>query len=244
MEEKKNPIYPLTPDGDMFDANYAMKPYAYQQLLMTLLSRYRMDNPDFCGRENVFWVILAMVIEVKKPLKLWEQVSGESRNTERQGRLLRRENAVYLPDGTPALTGAVFHAPFDRVERRIVRDETLYEELGPMEGKRLLEAESRFGALPEHFQSETVLRVLPSWVDFLGHVNTARYGEIAYLALGEERRRRMGELSRLEFYFLRELPKDTLLHLRLSETETESLVVGYRNEEEAPAFIVRLEFGR
>lgn len=248
MQEKREDLYPLSLNSDMFNETLAMKPFGYQALLMSLLSCYRIrypfDRSSLLTERNISWVILAMVIDIRESLHLEAPITGRTWNTERQGVVLRRENAVLLPDGRAAVTGAMFHAPFDMGTRHILRDETLYGNLQPMEGTMLLRAGSRCTEIPEAYQRETELRVLPSWIDFVGHVNTARYGEIAYLALDAERQKRMPELSRLEFYFLRELPPDTLLRLRLSETEDSSFITGFRNAEDEPAFFIRMEFKR
>ena len=94
---------------------------------------------------------------------------------------------------------------------------------------------------PEDAPAET-LRVRPSWIDGVGHVNNFRYGEMAYDALTDDQRAAVGALRRMELYFVSEthLGDAILLH-RIDDGNT-AVVTASLPGEKRPAFTAKFTF--
>ena len=127
--------------------------------------------------------------------------------------------------------------------RRLCTDPEVLEKVDTLgNGKKLLEAESRVRIKAEDFPVIMTQKVMPSWIDSLGHVNNFRYGDLITDALPEEARANLGNLSRYEVGFTGELRLGESVELRLKEENGEILAAGIRSTDGKPAFLAKLVF--
>jgi acyl-ACP thioesterase len=85
-------------------------------------------------------------------------------------------------------------------------------------------------------------KVMPSWIDSLGHVNNFRYGDLIVDALPEEVRANLGNLSRYEIGFTGELRLGESVEVRIGEEDGTVLAAGIRSSDGKPAFVSKLVF--
>ncbi len=110
-------------------------------------------------------------------------------------------------------------------------------------GEKLTHGESRIKFNPEGFTLAEELKIRPSWIDAVGHVNNARYFEMVYDALSDCEQSRMAELKRLEAYFISELHKGESVTLNRLSSDSMTEVAIVKPGEAKPAFVGKLFFG-
>ena len=247
MDEKQF-SYPLKLGVSMFSGRHALKVSAYQELYMQAvephLQNIGMDEAKLMETLGVAWVIIALTMEPKRPIRPGDRLHARTWNTTEKARLLfRREIAFYDEAESLVLAGATFSALLDLSARRVCTDRELIAKFSLPAGETLMEASDRLRIkTPEEAPVET-LRVRPSWIDGVGHVNNLRYGEMAYDALSDDQRAAIGSLKRLELYFVSEthLGEEIRLH-RVDETYS-AVVTATVAGEKRPAFTAKLIFG-
>ena len=246
MDEKQF-SYPLELGVSMFSGRHALKVNAYQELYMQAvephLMNIGMDEAKLMDELGVAWVIIALTMEPKRPIRPGNKLHAKTWNSTQKARLLfRREIAFYGEAGETVLTGATFSALMDLKTRRVCTDRALIARFNLPAGETLLEASDRLRIkTPEEAPAET-LRVRPSWIDGVGHVNNFRYGEMAYDALSDDQRAAVGALRRMELYFVSEthLGDAILLH-RIDDGNT-AVVTASLPGEKRPAFTAKFTF--
>lgn len=247
MDEKQY-SYPLELGIAMFNGDGALKPDAYQALYMQAvephLANIEMDEARLIRDYGVAWVLISMAVEIRRPVRPDDRLTAKTWNTTEKTRLLfRREMIVTDEKGETVFTAATFSALLDLSARRVCTDRELITKFSLPAGETLMEASDRLRIkTPEEAPVET-LRVRPSWIDGVGHVNNLRYGEMAYDALSDDQRAAIGSLKRLELYFVSEthLGEEIRLH-RVDETDS-AVVTSTVAGEKRPAFTAKLIFG-
>lgn len=246
MDEKQY-SYPLELGIAMFNGDGALKPDAYQALYMQAvephLANIEMDEARLIRDYNVAWVLISMAVEVRRPVRPDDRLTAQTWNTTEKTRLLfRREMIVRDVAGETVFTVATFSALLDLSARRVCTDRELITKFSLPAGETMMLASDRLRIkTPEDAPVET-LRVRPSWIDGVGHVNNLRYGEMAYDALSENQRAAIGDLKRLELYFVSEthLGEEILLH-RVDDADS-AVVTATVTGEKRPAFTAKLTF--
>ena len=246
MMNERDFSYPILVDNALGGPQFTLRPDSYQRLLISAMEQHRVrtgtDMPTMVKNHGVSWLLLALAVEIRRPIRLNDLLSARTWNTARQGLIFRREVEFTDEDGTPVMVAAKFHGTFDCATRHICRDEAILSRLTLPEGERLLEAESRHAVNLADFVPAGRRTIPPSWIDFLEHVNNMRYGEMIYDALTPERRAQMAQLRRLEIYFTGEIrPDDTVLMYRL-DAAARTEVAGVRERDGRIAFSSRLYF--
>ena len=235
-------------NASMLNASGAIVPDAYQQMVALIfeesVARQGMEISHLIRYLGVSWVMLAMTIELRSPVLPGETLSWSSWQSDRLGKIWRRETELLHEDGTPALYGATFVSLLDVRTRRICRNTETLDRLNFATGKKLIEkAESRAEYDIADFPERHIRRVYPSWIDELGHTNNQRYGEMGYDALSEEKRQeQMQDLKRMELYFLKELKLSESVSVRARETDTTAEVLGISTADLRPSFLLRYFF--
>lgn len=239
--------YPLTLDTSLFNERGAFMIASYQQVFSALFEKHLaavgMDMPTIVPRYGVAWVMIAMNLSLDRAVGAGERLTAQTWHTARHGPIYRREFTARDESGTEAMRGAGFFALLDVKSRRLCLDSSVHARFSLPEGKKLLEAESRFSDEGLAFRPVEERRVRPSWLDGLGHVNNRRYGEIAYDAMSEGERAAMDRLRRLDIYFMRELKLGDALVLERAEKDGALLLRGAVLPDGTPSFVVRLRFG-
>ena len=101
--------------------------------------------------------------------------------------------------------GSFFSGIIELTRRKLIRDPAFLDRFSLEPGETLVSAESRMTPEIPLYREAGKRKVYPSWVDGLGHVNNARYGDIIYDLLHEGGTAPEGNIKRLELYFVGEL---------------------------------------
>ena len=220
---------------------------ALQRIIVTAseehLKSLKLDVPKLMSKFNVSWILLSLNIKIKSKIKSGELLSVKTWHTNKKGAYYRRDFEILHEDGSLAAVAATFSSIFDMETRRICTNGEvlrLVEELG--EGKELFSANPRLRIKPEELSVVMTQKVMPSWIDSLGHVNNLRYGDLITDALPEETRANLGNLSGYEVGFTGELRLGESVELCLKEENGEILAAGIRSSDGKAAFLSRLVF--
>ena len=246
MDEKQF-SYPLELGIAMFNGDGALKPDAYQALYMQAvephLMNIEMDEARIMRDFGVAWVLISMAVELRRPVRPDDRLTAQTWNSTEKSRLLfRREMIVRDSAGEAVFTAATFSALLDLNARRVCTDRELIAKFYLPAGEKLMEASDRLRIkTPETAPAET-LRVRPSWIDGVGHVNNFRYGEMAYDALSDAQRAAIGSLKRMELYFVNETHLGDEICLHRIDAEDAAVVTASLAGEPRPAFTAKLVF--
>jgi len=239
--------YIFRTDTGTQNENRALTLSALQRIIVVIseehLENIGLDVPHLMREYGVSWVLLSISAEIKSPIRDGERLSVRTWHTEKRGVYFRREVEICHADGSVAAVAATFSSIFDMKTRRLSTDPEVLEKVNQLgNGKELLDAESRIKIKPDGFPVIMTQKVMPSWIDSLGHVNNFRYGDLITDALPDEARANLGNLSRYEIGFTGELRLGESVELRLKEENGEILAAGIRSTDEKPAFLARLKF--
>ncbi|MBQ9044557.1 MAG: hypothetical protein IJ112_01265 [Oscillospiraceae bacterium] len=244
MDEKQF-SYPLELGIAMFNGDGAMKPDAYQALYMQAvephLMNIEMDEARLIRDYGVAWVLVSMAVEIRRPVRPDDRLTAQTWNsTEKRRLLFRRETIVRDEAGETVFTAATFSTLLDLNARRVCTDRELIGKFYLPAGEKLMEASDRLRIkTPEEAPVET-LRVRPSWIDGVGHVNNFRYGEMAYDALTDAQRAAIGSLKRMELYFVNEAHLGDAVQLHRIDAPGSAIVTASLSGQLRPAFTAKL----
>ena len=247
MEEKQF-SYPLELGIAMFNGDGALKPDAYQALYMQAvephLANIEMDEARIMRDYGVAWVLISMAVEVRRPVRPNDRLTAQTWNSTEKSRLLfRREMIVRDDAGETVFTAATFSALLDLQARCVCTDRELIAKFDLPAGEKLMEASDRLRIKTPEEAPEETLRVRPSWIDGVGHVNNFRYGEMAYDALTDAQRAAIGDLTRMELYFVSETHLGDEILLHRIDAEGSTVVTASLPGEKRPVFTAKLCFG-
>lgn len=228
--------------------NHAITLSALQRAIVTAseehLKNIGLDVPKLMSEYGVSWILLSLTVEINDKIRSGELLSVRTWHTNKKGVYYRRDFEIRHEDGTLAANAATFSSIFDMESRRLCTNEKVLElvdELG--EGKELFEAAPRIRIKPEELPPVMSQKVMPSWIDSLGHTNNFRYGDLITDALSDEARAKIGSLSRFELGFTGELRLGESVELRCKENGDGSVfAAGIRSCDEKPAFLAKLMF--
>ncbi len=244
-------VHKMMTGAFMMNEYGAVTPVAYQRILMTVaeldLYERKLDVPHMMKRMGVSWVLLALSVRVQSPPCPGEMLSVGTWMSGREGMIFRRETKICHEDGSLSAAAASFSGILDIESRRMCRDAVALDVVSrqvAFREERLLSADSRCYPDREQFQEVGDMRVLPSWIDELGHVNNSHYGEIAYDILPQTEHGRFCDLDRMEIYFLGELRKDETVALSLRQEPRQVEILGQRKRDGKDAFLARFLFGK
>ena len=239
--------YIFRTDTGTQNENRALTLSALQRIIVVVseehLENIGLDVPYLMREYGVSWILLSISVDIKSPIRDGERLSVRTWHTEKKGVYFRREIEICHPDGSLAAVAATFSSIFDMKTRRLSTDPEVLEKVHQLgDGEKLLEADSRIRIHPEDFPVVMTQKVMPSWIDSLGHVNNFRYGDLTLDALPEHARAKLGSLCRYEIGFTGELRLGDSVELRLKEEGNEILAAGIRSSDGKPAFLSKLVF--
>lgn len=233
-------------DVSMFDASGAMKPDAYQRLCVGVVERHldviELDVERLVEAYGVSWVILSISVELKRPFKPGETITTQTKHINRKGAAYRRDLILRDKNGETVALAASFSSLIDIKTRRICTDKAVHDKIALPDSEPLFEASSRFKPELNDFCDVETLPVRPNWIDAVGHVNNARYGEFSYDAITPEKRSALKDLKRFEIYFTAELTLGDSVIIKSLESDLGATVIGIRASDEKPAFAAKLLF--
>ncbi len=239
--------YPVTLESSLFNERGALMITAYQRILSGVSERdlvqSNLDVPALVARYGVSWVMLSMSIEIHRSIRRDAQLCARTWHSGKNGLIYRREIGIYDMEGNCAVSASSFFSLFDIKTRRICMDPAVHEKLNLPAGKELITASSRLAKQELAFAPVEKRSVRPSWIDYLGHVNNARYGELAYDALSDAEREAFSRLSRLELYFTRELRPGSEALMERADSGDALFVRASILPEKTPSFTIKMQFG-
>ena len=245
MTDEKQMEYRALVDSSMLNSRRDIQISGLLRIIETTLEEHLldigMDNPRLVREENVSWAFLSLTAEVFGPIEPGEVLTGRTWFSGRRGPLFRRELEYRHMGGERAAAMSCFSGLIDLRARKIIRDRAYLEKYTLPAGEALIEAESRMSPRLEEYREADRRKVYPSWLDGLGHVNNARYGDMIFDTLSAAGIRE-GLLRRLELYFVGELHDGEEVSLMLRSVPDCHSVLGLHGETGEPAFCSRVFF--
>ncbi len=238
--------YSVPVDFDMYDGNGAFFPSAYQKMTSRVveahLPRVELDMPSLIEKHGVTWVLLALSVELRRPLNVGDKLTAQTWHAGSRGTTYRRDLVLRDETGEDVAVAATFSAVLDLSARRVCMDRSILSQIDLPAGETLLEASAKFRDKSEYTEVERRV-ARPSWQDGNGHVHNVRYGEFVYDALSEAERLALKELKRLDVWFLSELlPGQEFSVQKCAAGDGSILVKGVLTAEDKPSFAMKLSF--
>ncbi len=245
MTDEKQMVYRALVDSSMLNSRRDIQISGLLRIVETTLEEHLldigMDNPKLVREENISWAFLALTSEVLSPIAPGEVLTGRSWFSGRRGPLFRRELEYCHADGSRAVAFSCFSGLIDLGARKIIRDRAYLERYTLPVGETLLEADSRMAPDAAQYREADRRKVYSSWLDGLGHVNNARYGDMIFDTLSAAGSFD-GMLRRLELYFMGELHEGEEVALLLRKEADCHSVMGIHSESGESAFCSRIIF--
>ena len=246
MKDEKEMVYRALVDTSMINERRDVHISGLLRIMETMLEEHlldiRMDNPKMMREENCSWAFLSLCTEILDPVMPGEILTGRTWYSGRKGPLFRRELELCHADGKRAVATSCFSALIDLRNRRIARDREFLERYTLPQHETLIEANSRMAPALEQYREAGRQTVRPSWLDALGHVNNARYGDMIYDQLCLDDSTPARRVRRLELYFVGELHCGEEVALLRRDTEEEISILGLHGKTGDHAFYSRVFF--
>ena len=238
--------YPIQVDTNMVNENGHIKLASYQEIIMSVVERHlekiNLGVPYLIAQFNLSWVLMSMSLEIKKHMQSGETYYATTWATHKKGIIYRREIIVRDKNDEVMFVATTFSSVLDLKTRRLSLDKAFHNSVQFPDSEELLSAESRIKLDGIEFEKVDTRKVYPSWIDNVGHVNNMRYGELAYDALSDKNIARIGELKRMEIYFVGELRANKTFDMLSTSDDDNVLIKGVLEGEETPAFVVKCLF--
>ena len=238
--------YRVPVDFDMYDGSGAFFPSAYQKMIGRVveahLPRVELDMPHLIEKYGVTWVLLAISVEIHRPLSATDALSARTWHSGGRGTTFRRDIGLCDAAGETVATAATFSTILDLATRRVCMDRSILSQIDLPAGESLLEASPKCRDKAEYIEVEKRI-ARPSWQDGNGHIHNVRYGEFVYDALTEAERIALKELKRLDVWFLSELLPGQEFSVQKAVAEDGCLLVrGVQTQEDKVSFVMKLHF--
>ena len=246
MKDEKEMFYHELVDTSMINERRDVHISGLLRIMETMLEEHlldiRMDNPKMVREENCSWAFLSLSTEIQDTIMPGEILTGRTWFSGRKGPLFRRELELCHENGKRAVATSCFSALIDLGSRRIARDRAFLDRFTLPEYESLIEAGSRMAPELAEYREVDRQTVRPSWLDALGHVNNARYGDMIYDELCGEGSTPLRKVHRLELYFVGELHCGEEVALLRRDTEDECSILGLHGKTGEHAFYSRIYF--
>ncbi len=245
--EERDYVYPVNTDMLMCGEINEVTPVGYERMVIDVIEKHfennkKEESEQELLKKGVSWVVISTNIEIKGRIDPKAKLFGRTWVVEKNGPVFRREVGIYYEDGGLAVAAATFFVLIDREKRHILRNPEDYVCCNVGGGEKLTEGESRIKFKADGFVPVEELKVRPSWIDAVGHVNNVRYLEMVYDALSDEERKNMAKLKRVEAYFINELHQGEDISLNRLSSSGSSAVAVIKSGEAKPAFVAKLFF--
>ncbi|MEI7885582.1 MAG: acyl-ACP thioesterase domain-containing protein [Clostridia bacterium] len=244
MQAEKDYKYELEVEVADLNEDNLLKPYAYQRLFGQVaeqhLNRIEM-NVETTMQSNLAWVLVAISIEIVKPVNGCMKLVANTWHSEKRGPFFRREVVFKDTNGEIVFHGSGFSVLIDVEKRTIYHKKELPFFISEPIREFTIEASPTNKTTVEYAKVDE-RQVYNSYIDCLGHVNNCRYGEFAYDVFTDEERMKLGSLKRLDIYFLSELRIRDIFSLHKAYQANCLLIRGYNETKADKAFEVILSF--
>lgn len=200
-------VYEFEVEVQHLNEKQSMKPSSYLTLFARLAEQHLSDfsfDYNQTMQYGYAWALISSSIEIVKPVDSCLRLYASTWHSARKGPYFRRELLFRDASGETVFHGSTHSILLDIESRTVYRKKELpFSLIAPV-------SEFCVTAGP-HFREDILFqdvehrKVRGSYLDGLGHVNNCRYGDFAYDALTDMERARIGELKRMDMYFLSEL---------------------------------------
>ncbi len=244
MQTEKDYTYELEVEVADLNEDNLLKPYAYQRLFGQVaeqhLNRIEM-NVDTTMESNLAWVLVAMSIEMVKPIVGCMKLLATTWHSEKRGPFFRREVVFKSLNGELIFHGSGFSVLIDVEKRSIYHKKELPFYIAQPIGECTIKA-SPTNKTKAEYQKIDERQVYNSYIDCLGHVNNCRYGEFAYDVFNYAEKAKLALLKRMDIYFLSELRLRDIFSLHKAGQNNLLLICGCNETKEDKAFEIILTF--
>lgn len=188
---------------------------------------------------NLEPIFMAYTLEVKRPQKRGEVVTGRQVATRRENDVIWSWTFSYMVGEELTAVARVYMGICDMTTHKLCRDINPYVSEANLENCSLLSSESRIPFALEGEKMETI-HVKKSYLDALGHTNQKHYLEFCYDNMLPEHQA-MDTFHRVEVYYLGELREGNSVDLYRSTTLSLDVFSGIRDDGK-PSFQIRFHF--
>lgn len=244
MSTERDCIYEVQTDVSLLNENGILKPHAYQILFEQIaeqhLNHYDL-NVDFTMKYGYAWVLISIEIEMITPLVQCEPLFARTWFSQYKRPYFRREVEFKNAAGDLVFHGSAFSVLLDIEKRNVYRKKECPfaspapEEIFTVEAVPTLKTHLPFKKVDER-------KVYNSYIDCVGHVNNCRYGEFAYDAFSKEEKSRLGEMKRMEIYFVSELRPDDTFSINKAYEDNKLYIRGHNDIKDDTAFDIVMHF--
>lgn len=236
--------YELAPEVFYFNENGIMKPSAYQAFFAQLAELHLAivnSGADETMKYGLAWALISMSIEIERPVKTGEKLKASTWYSGKKGPYYRRELLFFDDEDNIVFKGSTYSVLLDVESRKVYRkNEVPFFMTDPNE-TFCVEANHRFKEDHDFIKVEE-MKVRPSDLDLLGHVNNRRYGDFAYDSLSGEERLNLDKLKRLDFFFISEMRNGDLYTMLKATEDNKIIIKGDNNTKGDTAFYLNLQF--
>ncbi len=230
-------VYRYEPEFSLLNSKGFLKPAGFQTVVNNIVGVHlKKHNIDFerLISMDLSWVLLSLTIEPQMPVRGTEPLFITTWHSENKGIFFRRELQAKNEKGEVVFNCATYSTMLDLVGRTIYRKRPLPFEIMEPEQVTLLDARPTFKGRHE-FSDIATSTVQRSYIDGLGHVNNARYGDFCYDSLSDSEAE-LDRLSRMEIYFVSELKQSETYTAQKACEDNKTIVRGYNNENDKVSF--------
>jgi acyl-ACP thioesterase len=237
--------YPYAVEINDLNKDGILTPVGYQKTIISTtekeLRRIGLSVPEMMQKFNVTWILLALSIEVYKPIKEGSVINVTTWHTHKKGVIFRREFQITNELNEVVAVACSFSSLIDLSKRRICMDRSVYDQLNLEVGEEILTAQGK-AQINGDFEFSEEIAVRPSWIDGFDHVNNYRYAELAFDNLPEEYYLKMANLCRFEIYFVGELRLGESVKVSRKMVENGVEIKGEHSSDSRSAFFAKMLF--
>ncbi len=237
MNSEIHDVYRYEPEFSLLNSSGLLKPAGFQTIINTIvglhLKKHDLDFEKLIATD-LSWVLLSLTVEPKMPVRGTEPLFVTTWHSESKGIFFRREMQAKNEAGEVVFNCATYSTLLDLAERTIYRKRPLPFAIMEPEQVILLEARPTFKGKYD-FTDIDKLIVQRSYIDGLGHVNNARYGDFCYDSLNEDEAN-LENISRMEIYFLSELKQFESFTTQRAVDGNRIIIRGHNNNTDKISF--------
>ncbi len=242
---EKEMLHDIHIDISMYNAAGDLVPSAYQRMVINMIEEHldsiEMGEKAFMEKHGLSWILLYMALEIKRRISPNMKLTARTWHSQTTPPYFRRDFEILDENGEQLCVGATLSALFFTEDRKLCMDRSKIALADIGSGECLLEINRRF-ICKESFELVEERRVRPSMIDGVGHVNNTHYGEYVYDAMTNDERGRLGDLARLEVWFISELTEGARFKMERALTPDSLIYKGSVVPDGKMSFAMKLVF--
>lgn len=229
-------MYEVAVEVAHFNENNILKPHAYQMLFASVVGEHLTKfnfNMSETMKYGLAWALISQSYEIKKPIRDSMKLKAQTWFSKRRGPYFRREALFCDEFGEIVFMATSYSILLNLENRGIFRKKETPFSMAPPHEEFMMEANPTFKT-DLIFSDMEERKVYNSYIDSLGHVNNCRYGEFAYDLFNESEKSRLGNLKRMDAYFISEMRNNDSFILQkavvLPDNKTDDYVITVRGK--------------